>query len=183
MKYGSIEWAYADPFARALVENREFLVWLLGRTAFRPMAQEAVLMHNEMKLKRSPTSETWWRSHYTEKCRCEGCSGQETDLLAVFAAGSNRFALHIEVKQPKDSFPTTKDQASNYGFRAACWVRSPPKAVLRHTAAETMLLFSESRRVDYAAHIPKFGSSVTFEEIAKAFPRDGAGFATTSSVE
>ena len=33
-----------------------------------------------------------------------------------------------------------------------------------------MLLFSERRRADYAPHIPKFGSHLTFEEAALAFP-------------
>ena len=167
MRYGSEEWKYAEPVARALVESPEFLIWFLSRTRFAPYAQEAVLLHRERKARRSASSETWWRSHYTEKCRCKGCSGQETDMLAVFSAAPNRFALHIEVKQPKDKFPSNRDQAGNYGLRAACWVRTPPRSVLPHSDAETVLLFSETRRAEYSEHIQKFGSSITFEEMAK----------------
>ncbi len=167
MRYGSEEWKYAEPVASALAENPEFLVWFLSRTRFAPHAQRAALLHREMKAMRSASSETWWRSHYTEKCRCEGCSGQETDMLAVFSAAPNRFALHIEVKQPMDKFPSHRDQARNYQLRAACWVRTPPRAVLPHSDAETVLLFSESRRAEYSDHIQKFGSSITSEEMEK----------------
>jgi hypothetical protein len=50
-----------------------------------------------------------------------GCNGQETDLLAVFEAPTGlRFALHVEVKNPGDSFSKT-DQAPAYPVRAKCW--------------------------------------------------------------
>ena len=85
-----------------------------------------------------------------------------------FQVGKPCSALHIEGKQPDDD--PKKDQAANYALRAECWVRQALERVLPHAAAETMLLFSERRRADYAPHIPKFGSHLTFEEAAQAFP-------------
>lgn len=118
-----------------------------------------------------PNAQTWWRSHYTEKCRCSGCSGQETDILAVFEDDEGkRFAIHFEVKQPNDRFPAGKDQATNYMTRAACWVDNPPKAVVPHEAAVTCLVYSESRKHGYGANVSKFDIAITFEEIREAFP-------------
>lgn len=171
MRYGSIKWTYAEPFARALVEQPAFRAWVLERTCFAPMATGALVLAEQMMDQRSRKAESWWRSHSTERCRCPGCFGQETDLLAVFEARQLRFALHVEVKQPTDDFPTDRDQAESYALRAVCWARSAPQRVLPHAAADTMLLFSEGRRESYAAHIPKFGSAMTFEEAARAFPQ------------
>jgi hypothetical protein len=54
----------------------------------------------------------WNLSHCTEKCRCQGCSGQETDILAIFeAATGTRFGLHFEVKQPADNSRLTSIKA------------------------------------------------------------------------
>jgi hypothetical protein len=74
------------------------------------------------------------------------------------------------VKQPHDRFDPKKKQAANYALRAECWVRQALERVLPHAAADTMLLFSERRRADYAPHISKFGSHMTFEQIAQVFP-------------
>jgi hypothetical protein len=178
MRYGSVEYQFAAPFAEALTRDVAFRTWVLKRTMFATYADDARLLDKEMHALRSPSAESYWRSHYTEKCRCPGCRGQETDLLAVFESGRNyRFALHVEIKQPKDKFPNEKDQAANYSLRAACWVRSPPKAVLPHSSADTMLLFSEAKRQDYGSHLPKFGSVLSFEEVAAVSP-----FATSPAV-
>jgi len=169
-RYGDIEWEYARPIAEALASSPQFKTWLLSQTRFAPLAENAVLLHEEMKMKRSATAETWWRSHFTEKCRCEGCSGQETDLLAIFQSDEMRFALHVEVKQPKDNFRKEKDQSRNYALRAACWARAAPAKVLDHDDADTLLIFSEKRRQDYSKEIEEFGASVSFEDIWGAFP-------------
>ena len=174
MRYGNIEWQYAEPIARALVESQDFRGWVLSRTQFAPYAAEATLLHTEMKARRSASAETWWRSHFTEKCRCRGCSGQETDLLAIFDARRVRFALHLEIKRPGDKFPRNKDQAQNYGLRALCWARTPPYSVLPHHDADTMLIFSESQREEFSPHLEKFGRYLTFEEVGKALPADVA---------
>ncbi|WP_341991864.1 hypothetical protein [Azorhizobium sp. AG788] len=171
MRYGSTEFTYAEPFANALVADPDFRAWVLRQTKFSGCAETVVLLHEEMKAKRSKISETWWRSHFTERCRCQGCSGQETDLLALFDSGAgSRFAVHFEIKQPKDKFSTKKDQATNYTLRAACWTTNPPDAVLPHTDASTVLVCCASRLADYAPHLSKFGAVITFQEITKSFP-------------
>ena len=173
MRYGALEFAYAEPFANTLERNAEFRSWVLRQTKFAESAESARLLHDEMRSKRSAVSATWWRSHFTEKCRCPGCSGQETDILAIFEAipAGTRFALHIEVKQPPDTFPSQKDQAAHYALRAQCWAASAPGAVLPHSDATTMLLCSKSKLAEFAPHLPKFGSVITYEDIATRFPK------------
>jgi hypothetical protein len=172
MLYGSVEFSYAEPFANALVADLAFRSWVLRQTKFAAFAAEARLLHDEMRAQRSGSSATWWRSHFTEKCRCQGCSGQETDILAIFeSAAGTRFALHFEVKQPTDKFPTHKDQAANYALRAKCWATSAPKAVVPHGDAATVLLCSASKLPEYAPHLSKFGTVITFEDVAGAFPQ------------
>ena len=171
MRYGPLEFAYAEPFANTLATNEVFRTWVLNQTKFSRIAAGAKLLNQEMREKRGKIAENWWRSHYTEKCRCDGCSGQETDLLAIFEeASGRRFALHFEVKQPMDRFPVGKNQALNYALRSECWIRSPPKAVLRHDEASTVLICSASKLGEYAPHLPAFGAVITFEEVAERFP-------------
>ncbi len=171
MRYGSLEFAYAEPFANGLAADCAFRAWVLRRTKFACHAQNACLLVDEMRLRRSKASATWWRSHFSEKCRCPGCSGQETDLLAIFATASGeRFALHFEVKQPTDRFPADKDQAGNYALRAKCWSVSAPRAVVPHSDAATVLLCSSSKLQDYAPQLAKFGTVITFEEVRQMFP-------------
>lgn len=170
MRYGALEHAFAEPIAEALISDPAFRVWLLSHTRFAIDSKDARLLHDEMRAARS--AGTWWRSHYTESCRCEGCRGQETDLFAIFERpDGSRFALHVEVKQPTDRFPGNKDQAANYRIRAECWVRNPPKSVLPHGDADTLLLCSEMRLQNYAPHLAKFGAVITFEEVRRRFPR------------
>ncbi len=177
MLYGSIEFTYAEPFANALVADPEFRSWILRRTRFAAFAEETRLLHEEMRAQRSGSSATWWRSHFTEKCRCQGCSGQETDILAIFeTAAGMRFGLHFEVKQPADRFPTRKDQAANYALRAKCWAASAPRAVVPHVDAATVLLCSATKLAEYSPHLSKFGTVITFEELAEAFPQATSSF-------
>ena len=93
-------------------------------------------------------------------------------MFAVFeTATGERFALHIEVKQPTDKFPTKKDQAANYALRAKCWAVSAPKAVVPHSDAATVLLCSSLKLHEYKPHLSKFGTVITFEDIARTFPK------------
>src|SRR4051812_15413435 len=111
MRYGSTEDTYAEPFSRALVEDSAFKSWVLSRTEFANMA-DARLLHSEMKAWRENATAEWWRFHFTEKCRCDGCSGKETDILTIFEDRSRlRFALHFEVKHPADKFKANGIQA------------------------------------------------------------------------
>jgi len=182
MLYGSIEFTYAEPFANALVADPAFRSWVLRQTKFAAFADEARLLHDEMRARRSSNSATWWRSHFTEKCRCQGCSGQETDILAIFETATGmRFSLHFEVKHPADKFPTNKDQGTNYTLRAKCWATSAPKAVVPHTDAATVLLCSALKLTEYGPHSSKFGSVITFEEIARTFPQATLAFKAQNS--
>jgi hypothetical protein len=168
VKYGAREFAYAKPFADALESSDAFRSWVLKQTEFARFADGARLLTEEMLAKRSPNATSWWRSHYTEKCRCAGCSGRETDLLAVFEAKSGgRFALHLEIKQPTDKFDPTKDQAAAYNIRARCWATKAPNNVVPHTLAATALLCSETKLEEYRPHLHHFGTIVTFEEVGK----------------
>jgi hypothetical protein len=169
-RYAHFEKKYSEPIADGIAHNARFRAWLLKHTKFGHQAKVALPLIEEMQKKRSKSAQTWWGSHYTESCRCTGCSGQETDLLVVFEGDSSRFALHVEIKQPTDNFPTHKDQAESYAIRAECWIGKPPKAIVPHFAADTMLICGENRLADYEVHLPKFGSVITFEEIAASFP-------------
>jgi hypothetical protein len=153
--YGWKEFAYAEPFANALVDDPAFRTWVLQQTKFAAVADGSRVLNEEMGKRRSSSSTSWWRSHYTTKCPCQGCDGgQETDILVIFEATSGmRFALHFEVKQPEDRFPTDKDQAANYKARAECWAKTnTPKAVLPHACAATVLLCSAQKREEYTPH-------------------------------
>jgi hypothetical protein len=166
MQYGSLEYAYAEPIAQALVDEPAFRDWILHQTRFAGSAANTRLLHKEMKAARRAS--TWWRSHYTESCRCAACSGQETDLLALFEdIEGRRFALHFEVKQPTDRF--SKDQAANYATRARCWVAKAPRAVLAHSDAATVLLCSRSNLKRYEDDASLFDTVITFEEIRERF--------------
>jgi hypothetical protein len=175
MKYGTIEYRYAEPFARGLAENRAFREWVLSRTEFSQMSN-ARLLASEMLAWRANPSAEWWRFHFTEKCRCAGCSGKETDILAIFESPSAiRFALHFEVKHPNDRFKSYGVQSRGYPIRAQCWMSNPPANVLPHHNASTVLLFSEQKRGEFAEHLAHFKTLITFEDIKSIFPHLGLG--------
>ncbi len=170
MGYGRHELRYAEPFANSLVADAAFRSWVLQKTEFADHCENARILDKEMFSKRGKKTKYWWRSHYTEVCRCAGCSGQETDLLAIFEAEMGvRFALHIEVKHPSDRFGKLH-QAVAYPVRAKCWAAKAPKSVLPHDKATTILLCSELKLKEYAPHLQSFGAVIKFEDIAKNFP-------------
>lgn len=167
MDKNSQEYRYAAPIAEALVTNPEFRHWLLTRTRFSKFSDARVL-HEEMFARRSPSASDWWRSHFTETCRCQGCSGHQTDIFAVFESSGVRFGLHFEVKNPADYFHRD-EQAQDYRLRAACWTKHAPKRVLPHDKASTVLIFSESARDKFSAHLTHFDTLITFEQIECEF--------------
>jgi hypothetical protein len=170
-RYGAIEWTYAEPIAEALVKSDEFRSWFVGQTEFSGYALQAKLLNNEMKAKRSKSAQNWWRSHFTETCRCDGCQGKETDLLAIFeASGGFRFAVHAELKRPGDRFEEDAVQSYGYQLRADCWAAKAPLRVPFHNAGTSMVLFSERDNKRHAAHLGNFRSSITFEQIVRRFP-------------
>jgi hypothetical protein len=171
VEYGHREKRYARPIADALADNAAFRAWMLGRTRFAESASTARLLDMEMLAKQSKGAKSWWASHFSEACRCIGCRGQETDLLAIFEAPQAfRFAVHFEVKHPGDRFKEGGTQAAAYPVRAACWVDTPPKRILRHSAATTALLYAAAKTAEYSDHLSIFESKVTFEEIRESFP-------------
>jgi hypothetical protein len=171
MKYGSIEYQYAAPIARSLVEDAKFRRWVLSKSKF-SSSSDARILHKEMRAHRQNPTAEWWRFYFTEGCRCLGCSGKETDILVMFedAVGSRRFAIHFEIKQPKDKFKADGVQARGYPLRAECWVDKPPPKVLPHHDASTGIFFSEAKRAEYAPHLDNFQTKITFEEIEREFP-------------
>lgn len=170
MRYGSLEYKYAAPIAQGLTEDPHFRSWVLSKSEFHEFS-DARILHEEMALHRRNSTAEWWRFHFTEKCRCLGCSGKETDILAIFESKSGiRFALHFEVKQPTDVFKGDGVQSRGYPLRAQCWVGSPPAKVLPHKAASTGLFFSEAKRSEYSEHLDHFKAQITFEEIEQNVP-------------
>ena len=170
MKYGSVEYRYAAPIAKALVDDEAFRRWVLKQSKFAASA-DARILHEEMKSYRRNTTAEWWRFYFTEGCRCLGCSGKETDIFTVFEKGSERFAIHFEIKQPKDKFKSDGVQARGYPLRADCWAKSPPPRVLPHEYAATGIFFSEEKRKEYAPFLDNFQTQITFEEIEREFPQ------------
>ncbi|SIO67014.1 hypothetical protein SAMN05443247_11633 [Bradyrhizobium erythrophlei] len=170
MKYGSVEYQYARPIAQGLVEDADFRRWVLLKSKFSD-ASEARILHREMKAHRNNPTAEWWRFYFAEGCRCLGCSGKETDIFAMFEdAAGFRFAIHFEIKQPKDKFKADGVQARGYPLRAECWARNPPPRVLRHQGASTGIFLSETKRTEYALHLGNFQTQITFEEIERHFP-------------
>jgi hypothetical protein len=146
MKYGSREYQYAAPLALALVEHSPFRQWVTSKSAFSEFPS-ARIPHKEMTRHRGNSTAEWWRFHFTEKCRCLGCSGKETDILAIFESESRiRFALHFEVKQPTDRFKNLRAMGFNQGA-----------IHYEHSAGPTK-------------HLSNFNSLMTFEEIETEFP-------------
>jgi hypothetical protein len=170
MKYGSVEYTYAAPIARGLVEDPAFRRWVLSKSGF-SRSSDARLLNKEMRSHRQNPTAEWWRFYFTEGCRCLGCSGKETDILAMFEETSgSRFAIHFEVKQPKDKFKPDGVQARGYPLRAECCVRKSPPKVLPHQNASTGIFFSEAKRSEYEPHLQNFQTKITFEEIEQEFP-------------
>ena len=122
-----------------------------------------------------------WGSHFTEACRCSGCSGQETDLLAVFETATGlRFAVHVEVKHSDDKFKK-ETQALAYPVRAQCWVTDAPKSVLPHPQPLQYCCDSARKLPEYTKHLRHFESSnLLFEDIERNF-RAGRHFLQSPS--
>ena len=54
--------------------------------------------------------------------------------------------------------------------------KSAPKAVGPHDDAATVLLCSASKLAEYSPHLPKFGTVLTFKEVAETFPEATLAF-------
>jgi hypothetical protein len=187
MNYAHKEFPFAKAFADALEMNDAFKAWVLSQTKFHECANESRLLAREMLAARSKGTLLYWNSHYHHQCSCDGCSGKhgrtgkpkkgrETDVLAVFESPIcqfpiHRFALHVEVKRPGDSFDDS-NQAPAYGMRAKCWATpgKTPSKVLPHSDSATLVLFSEGDRSRFLPDLQHFDREITFETIRKKFP-------------
>lgn len=171
MKYGSLEYRYAEPIARSLATNAEFSRWVLYKSKFAEFA-DARLLREEMILQRQNPTAEWWRFHFSMRCNDLCCSGgRETDIFAVYETVTKlRFAMHFEVKQPTDKFDPKRLQEQRYALRAKCWIDKTPPKILKHQDASLGIFFSESKRAKFEAVLSYFPTQITFEEIEKEFP-------------
>jgi hypothetical protein len=128
MKYGSVEYQYAEPIAQGLIEDSAFRRWVLSKSKF-SNSSDARILHEEMKVyRRNPTAE-WWRFYFTEGCRCLGCSGNQRlleqaidDLPEIFRIVLvARVIEEMSVKETADLFGL-REEPSRPGYiaRAAC---------------------------------------------------------------
>lgn len=168
MAYGDNELRYAQPIAEGLVQNIDFRKWFLSKTRFAPHAEVARLLDSEQKARRSPGAATWWRSYWTgNSYPFKGeCGERETDLLAVFdVSGKFRFAIHVEVKAPKDIFGI--EQAKDYAIRSKCWAGAGrnPKTVLPHDEGICVLCCDRAFSEKHPMELSFFDSVITFDEI------------------
>lgn len=169
-RYGPDEFGYANPIAVGLVENIPFRVWFLSKTPFRRYAEIARLLHEEQRTTRSPTADNWWRSYWVmaSSCACGECRERETDLLAIFSTPDDyRFALHVEVKSPRDRF--SLDQAIDYQRRAKCWSgrANAPKTIFPHDVAATVLACEAGFANLNSYQTSLFNAVITFDEISQ----------------
>lgn len=94
--------------------KRTFQKWGLSRSVFAELS-DAKPLDREMQIHRKNDMSKWWRFHFTKKCHCDGRSGNETDLLAMFESKTRlRFAMHFAVKQPTDKFKADGVQSRGY---------------------------------------------------------------------
>lgn len=167
--YGYKEHVYADAFANALCNDVLFLSWVLNGTKFTDSVGLTVL--REEMVRKRPKAKFWWKNYWTGSCTCLGCSGSETDIFVVCGSErGERFALHIEVKQPTDRFDPAKRQGERYRARAACWAANPPKTVPEHSDAATLLICSEDKLATFVDEISMFDRTITFETLREKFP-------------
>lgn len=147
VKYGSLEYRYAEPIARALSTNVKFSHWVLSKSKFSAFADARLLREEMIAHRKNPTAE-WWRFHFSMRCNDPCCSGgRETDIFAVYESSvGQRFAMHFEVKQPTDKFDPKRLQEQRYALRANCWIDATPSKILTHQDASLGIFFSEAKR-------------------------------------
>lgn len=173
MRYAHKEKAYSEPIASLLETSPAFLLWILRQTRFASDAPGARLLFEEMAATRSKASRTWWGSHFTMSCKCDGCrGGRETDVLAIVELSSgDRIALHFEVKHPTDRL--SQGQAARYKLRANCWAANAPPTMIAHTEATTILLWTEPTTKHATSEVSDFDHVITWDTLSAEFPDAG----------
>jgi hypothetical protein len=95
----------------------------------------------------------------------DGSEG-ETDILAVFEAGEERFALHIENKPPNGTL--SMRQAARYRPRAAFKAFEP--GWLNYSDFETILIASAEFIGAHPHECRQFDISIAYEALAAFVP-------------
>jgi hypothetical protein len=164
-------------FANQLASSRDFSIWVLEQTKFKPYSRMADLLDKEQvtaKPRKKP--ENWWRHWW---CKLEDGSESETDIFASFQLrGTNlRFALHIEDKPSHGKFEPS--QYLNYKRRATCMARQPQ--YMDYTDFTTVLLapsgFIQAHRQEAAC----FDSCISYESVAPHIPLFGRAVAQAAN--
>lgn len=156
-------------FADKLASDESFQNWLLNQCGFSSDIGYCRLMHQEQLDLRSSDTAPWWRHWFTEKCRCDGCSGKETDIFAVFERSEwrDRFALHIECKLAGATF-TSPMQAPGYRLRAECWAGKARFLYYKHYATVLLAPKEFLERESEAAKF--FDYHLSFTAVAEHLP-------------
>lgn len=153
-KYSPKEFLYARPIANELVVSGTFRNWFLAGTRFEKLAKTArPLIEEQERLRTTANSKRWfWFNYWCPRdasCECRGEKGIETDILLIFEAeGRARFAVHVEIKLPQDTF--LPGQAESYPRRGRCWLTDTgrPRTVPPHTDFVTVLVCGENLTPD-----------------------------------
>jgi hypothetical protein len=143
-------------FADKVRTSPEFVSWLLSKTKFKDANAVPVLVRSD---------NPWYQSRKTGR-------QSETDILIVFERqdGRERFALHIENKQAKETFQP--NQPELYHERALDWMNESKWG--SYQDFEVMLI---APQVFYTRHKEKadiFHRYVPHDEIAAFVPEFSA---------
>jgi len=165
--YGKIEHSYCEPFVEAFDASTDFRDWLLARLCLSDwVGRSASLKLEQFSVRKA---RFWWKNYYCHesRCTCPGLAGREVDILLFCRRTDGRtLAIHVECKQPKDTF--SDGQAESYRVRATCWAGGlgGPRSLLPHDLAVTVLICDReaSHSLDDIAH---FDSVIYFDEISQ----------------
>ena len=139
-------------FAEKVRTSPEFAKWLLSKTKFKGVDAVPILVRSD---------NPWYQSRRTGR-------QSETDILVVFERRdrSDRFALHIENKQAKETFRL--DQPELYHERAADWKNTPKWG--NYQDFEVMLIAPQEFYEQHKERSAIFHRYLSHEEIATFVP-------------
>jgi hypothetical protein len=129
---------------------------LLSQTKFASVARSAELLVDEQ---RERSAKAWWRHWW---CAVKETGRQsETDILLVFRAATDRFALHIE---NKFSARLTQYQASDYAPRARQMMGNKWAP---YSDFETIIIAPEKYLSNSEDECNKFDRMISYEKIGQ----------------
>jgi hypothetical protein len=151
-------------FAEGVKDVPEFMVWVLGKTKFAPLATACRLLHREQMAIRP--RKQWWRHWW---CHVpELGMDRETDIFLVFevSGGASRFAMHIENK--RDNYRFNEGQAAAYAPRAKHMLDRPE--FLDHSDFTTVLLAPRGFKERFEPDCAHFDVFIAYEEVSRFLP-------------